>query len=319
MKVLLVTPSDRRHGFEYMYSGRENLGVENLLAALRERGHEAVSRNENIPGFSIQPSGDPSEYDLIGFSLPFWEYRKQYVSIINDFATQTSAKLIAGGHAATIGAKYFLSKCPALAGVVMGEGEETLVEIADHIEHREDCSGILGFMTKASYQPRQMLKSLDELHFPARDELWLSLQTENAIKEALMETTRGCTYRCSFCSIPPYYKYAHGRRWRERSVESLCNELTALVSEFPDVNLISFTDDNFLGFNSRFHERATRIAKHLHTTKSGLGFEITCRVDAVVEEPFAELAALGLVGVYLGIESGVQRILDAFPTASKVG
>ncbi|MBI2432486.1 MAG: B12-binding domain-containing radical SAM protein, partial [Candidatus Hydrogenedentes bacterium] len=318
MHVLLVTPSDRREGFEYVYSGRENLGVEYLLAALRATGVEAKSRNENIPGTLLAEDTDLSRHDVIGFSLPFWEYRKRYVESINRIAQRTDALLLIGGHASTIGAKYFLHKCPRLAGVVMGEGEETLVEIVRSLESRGTCEGVPGLMTRSGFEQRRELVELDDLPFPHRDELRQSLDSGLAVQEALVESTRGCTYRCSFCSIPPYYKHAHKKRWRERSVENICAELTQLVNSFPEVNLISFTDDNFMGFNSRFHDRAIRIAEHLHSLREDIVFEVVCRVDAVEPEPFARLAELGMVGVYLGIESGVQRILDAFQKKTTV-
>ncbi len=311
MLSLFITPSDRSEGFEYVHSGRENLGVEYLLASLRADGQEVLSRNENIPRVAHE-NADWKAFDLIGFSLPFWEYRAQYVAAINWVAEKTGATLIAGGHAATIGAKYFLAKCPRLLGVVMGEGEETLRELVQCLETGSAVHAIAGLMSREFYQPRFNLKPLDDLPFPARDELRLSHASNAVVKEALVESTRGCTYRCSFCSIPLYYKYAHGKQWRERSVVNVCNELTQLVAEFPDVDLISFTDDNFMGFNSRFHERAIRIARHLRSLKPQLAFEIVCRVDAVEPEAFRELASLGMAGVYLGIESGVQRVLDSF-------
>ncbi len=318
MRILLVTPSDRGAGFEYVHSGRENLGVEYLLAALRGAGHEAVSRNENIPGGLNSESDGLNQYGLLGFSLPFWEYRDRYVEAVNGAAGRTRATLIIGGHAATIGARFFLGKCPQLLGVVMGEGEETLNEIAEKLDRGESCHNVEGFMTRGGYRPRQNLMSLDELRLPARDDLQLNLLADNSIKEALVESTRGCTYRCSFCSVPPYYKYAHGKRWRERSIESLCSELTDLITKFSEISLISFTDDNFLGFSSRFHQRAIQVARHLHSLNPKVGFEVTCRVDAVEREPFAELASLGLEGVYLGIESGVQRVLDSFQKGTTV-
>ena len=311
MRILLITPSDRHEGFEYVYSGRENLGVEYLLAALRDIGCEALSRNENIRGVGATEE-DWGSFNLIGFSLPFWEYRDRYVNAINRISSKTNAILIAGGHASTLGAKYFLAKCPGLFGVVMGEGEETLCELVRCLEEDRDAQGVPGLMSRASYQPRSNLRPLDELLFPARDDLQLSLQSGMSVKEALVESTRGCTYHCSFCSIPPYYKNAHGKRWRERSVANICEELSQLISGFPHVDLISFTDDNFLGFNSRFHSRALEIARHIHSLKPDLAFEIVCRVDAVEREPFRELASLGMAGVYLGIESGVQRVLDSF-------
>jgi radical SAM superfamily enzyme YgiQ (UPF0313 family) len=311
MRTLLITPSDHHQGFEYVYSGRENLGVEYLLSTLRAQGYEAESRNENIHDASRELI-DLCKYDLVGFSLPFWEYRDRYVTAINDVARKTDAPIIIGGHASTIGAKYFLNKCHRLLGVVMGEGEETLCDLARCLETRGDPRAIAGIMTNESFLQRYNLIPLDDLSFPSRDELRLSLMSETIVKEAQVESTRGCTYHCSFCSIPSYYKHAHGRQWRERSVENICEELTKLIIEFPEVDLISFTDDNFLGFNSRYHDRAIRIAQHIHDLKPELNFEIVCRVDSVNEDPFRKLASLGLVGVYLGIESGVQRILDSF-------
>lgn len=311
MRTLLLTPNDRHEGFEYVHSGRENLGVEYLLAALREAGYEAVSLNENIPK---ERTGEPDweSYDIIGFSLPFWEYRERYTNTINNIAKKTNATIIAGGHASTIGAKYFLAKCPSLLGVVMGEGEETLCDIVKCIEAGGDPRTVLGLMSRTSFKPRTVLKPLDALPLPARDDLRLSLESKAVVNEVLVESTRGCTYRCSFCSIPLYYKHSHGKGWRERSVEKICEELTQLVFEFPEIDLISFADDNFLGFNSRYHDRAIQIARHIHSLNPELAFEIVCRVDAVKSEPFRELASLGMVGVFLGIESGVQRVLDSF-------
>lgn len=317
MRILLVTPNDRHEGFEYVYSGRENLGVEYLLAALRTDSQEVISRNENIRGV-VTKEANWEAFDLIGFSLPFWEYRHCYVDAINKVAEDTKATLIAGGHASTLGAKYFLAKCPGLLGIVMGEGEETLCELVRCLETSGDLRAVTGLMSREAYEPRLDLMPLNDLAFPARDELRLSLASGAIVKEALVESTRGCTYRCSFCSIPPYYEHAHGKRWRERSVENICEELTRLVADFPDVDQISFTDDNFLGFNSRFHDRAIQIAQHMRTLKPELAFEIVCRVDAVKPEPFRELASLGMVGVYLGVESGVQRVLDSFQKKTTV-
>ena len=303
MRTLLLTLNDRHEGFEYVYSGRENLGVECLLASLRAYDYETVSRNENIRSVATKEV-DWESFDLIGFSLPFWEYRDRYVKAINEIAEKSGSILIAGGHASTLGAKYFLAKCPRLIGVVMGEGEETLCELVRYMETGSDPREVAGLMSRESYEPRADLKPLDDLPFPSRDELRLSLASKVVVNEALVESTRGCTYNCSFCSIPSYYKHAHGKRWRERSVGNICEELTQLIAEFPEIDLISFTDDNFLGFDSRFHDRAIQIARHIHSLKPEIAFEIVCRVDAVVLEPFKELASLGLVGGYLGIESG---------------
>ena len=310
MRVLLITPSDHSQGFEYVYAGRENLGVEYLLSALRLAGIEAFSYNVNIQnGISLEDMA--SNADLIGFSLPFWEYRKQYVDFVEDISRISRAKIIAGGHAATIGVEYFLRECPSLSGIVMGEGEETIIHLAKELSANGNVKKLSGFYTRDGFEKRH-LGSIDALPFPDRDELGIILRQERSIKEAYVSTTRGCHNACSFCSIPPYYKLAHGPRWRERSVESVCGELEDLLSKYPKLDSISFVDDNFLGFNPNHRERGLLIAKKLHELNPNIAFEITCRVDSVDYELFRRLAEYGLSGVYLGIESGVQRILDLF-------
>lgn len=309
MSIVLVTPSDHSRGCEYVYAGRENLGVEYLLAALRNQGYNAVSFNENLCQENIERI--VSSADLIGFSLPFWDLREQYVDLIQKVSLLTQGKMIAGGHAATIGAEYFLRKCPSLIGIVMGEGEETISRLVKQLHTNGNLNNFPGFYTRYGFEKR-ILESIDTLPYPARDDLAILLRQERSIKEAYVSTTRGCHNNCSFCSIPPYYKLAHGTCWRERSAESVCGELADLLSKYPVLDSISFVDDNFLGFNPKHRERGLLIAKKLHELKRDIMFEITCRVDSVDHELFAKLAEYGLSGVYLGIESGVQRLLDLF-------
>lgn len=306
--VLLVTPSDSRAGFEYVQSGRENLGVEYLLSAVRHAGHDAESVNENLPGERSLDDLDFAHYDVVGFSLPFWEYRRRYVDLINRVAPRARPLVIAGGHAATIGAEYFLLRCPKLDGVVMGEGELTITDLLASPDHAE---GVPGFYTRSGFTKRR-LESIDALPPPARDELGRSLAGSPPFKEGYIASSRGCTNACSFCSIPTYYRVAHDQRWRERSVAGICEEVDGLLRTCPDLDALSFTDDNFLGFRVEHRQRAIAIAQHIHATAPQLTFEIACRAEAVDDETFRRLAELGLSGVYLGIESGVQRILDSF-------
>ena len=109
MKILLITPNDSYSSMEYQYASRENLGVEYLISSLNEDGHEVESNNQNIKGEKNLFNANLSKYGLIGFSLPFWEYRKYYLKLINNLSQRTSAIIIAGGHAATIGAEYLKS------------------------------------------------------------------------------------------------------------------------------------------------------------------------------------------------------------------
>lgn len=307
MTTLLLTPSDHRAGFEYRLSARENLGIEYILSALRNAGHVAESINENIPGDRNSHDVRIEEYDCVGLSLSFWEYREEYARLINGLASRR-AKFILGGHAATIGAEYFLSKCPSVIGVVMGEGEETLVELLG--QPSWDVV-VPGFYTRHGFVKRK-LSDVDSLAFPARDELRRSIASGTAFKEAYIASTRGCTNSCSFCSIPTYYQQSHGRTWRERTVGNVCEEIDMLLDDVPEIESLSFTDDNLLGFTKEHRQRAIRIAERIASKGRDVTFEITCRADSVDQDACEQLASLGLTGVFLGVESGVQRLLDVF-------
>ncbi|MBI5676559.1 MAG: radical SAM protein [Nitrospirae bacterium] len=193
----------------------------------------------------------------------------------------------------------------------MGEGEETIVDLVKKYSAGDSIYKVPGFYARDGFVKRS-LEPIDTLSFPERDELEIILRQERSIKEAYVSTTRGCHNACSFCSIPPYYKLAHGPSWRERSVERVCSELESLLSNYPQIESVSFVDDNFLGFKTNHQERGLAIAKRLHELNRNIVFEITCRVDSVDHHLFSKLAEYGLSGVYLGIESGVQRILNLF-------
>lgn len=313
-RILIVTPKDQGEASEYAFSGRENLGVEYLLSALRAAGHLAESINENLPGEPRVDEVDLSAYDVVGFSLPFWEDRMRYVNLINELRFESTTFIIAGGHAATIGAEYFLQKCPKLAGIVMGEGETTIVEL---LTSKNINPSVPGFYNRKGFKKR-ILGNINSLAFPDRDELRRSINSGMSFDEAYIASTRGCTNRCNFCSIPIYYHLAHNSRWRERSTSNVCQEIDEILDLFPQVQALSFTDDNFFGYGLEHKKRGIGIARHIYSKRRNLSFEITCRADSVDYNTFEQLVSYGLSGVYLGIESGVQRILDLFNKGTTV-
>jgi radical SAM superfamily enzyme YgiQ (UPF0313 family) len=78
------------------------------------------------------------------------------------------------------------------------------------------------------------------------------------------------------------------------------------------VRFFSFCDDNFIGPGGSGRRRAVEIAAELLSRKLKIEFEIFCRSDNVDAEVIKRLKKAGLTGVFLGVESGVQRILDTF-------
>ena len=196
--------------------------------------------------------------------------------------------------------------------VVTGEGEETLKDLLLALEDRADPSSIAGLAFKKQgatvvTPPRKVLKDLDSLPLPAWD--LVDLQPYRAIWKKNhgyfslnIATTRGCPFKCNWCAKPIY-----GNRYNSRSPEQVVREIEMLIRQYqPDHFWIC--DDIFglkPGWLEEFRDRI--VAKKLK-----FKYKIQSRADLLLEEKTVDaLAESGAKTVWIGAESGSQKILDA--------
>jgi radical SAM superfamily enzyme YgiQ (UPF0313 family) len=197
--------------------------------------------------------------------------------------------------------------------IILGEGEMTLLELLNELgKPAFDPAKIAGMAYMANQSavknsPRPVIESLDELPFPAWDladlaryrEIWKSHHGYFSLNLA---TTRGCPYHCNWCAKPIY-----GYRYNSRSPENVVEEIKMLTSTYR-ADHFWFCDDIFglkPGWISRFRELVYENGLHFRYT-------IQSRADLVIKANMAEdLAASGAEIVWLGAESGSQKILDA--------
>lgn len=196
--------------------------------------------------------------------------------------------------------------------VIHGEGEETLVECVDRITGNESFSDVKGisFLTETGLvktPPRTREKDLDV--FPmARWEL-IDIPAYKAIWDAgkfpftlNISTTRGCPFKCNWCAKPIY-----GNRYNSRSPENVVEELQLLNTKY-GAKHFWITDDIFglkPGWVNRFNEL-------IQEKKLNIRYKIQSRADLLlVDKTIEELVASGLEEVWMGAESGSQKILDA--------
>jgi anaerobic magnesium-protoporphyrin IX monomethyl ester cyclase len=161
--------------------------------------------------------------------------------------------------------------------------------------------------------PRAALKDLDALPFPAWDlvdaEAYRAAWLEAHGKLSwIMATSRGCPYGCNWCAKPVF-----GRRYAQRSPGNVVEEL-ARLRESVGPDHIWFADDIF-GLTAAWIE-----AFAAEVTRRGVRtpFTIQSRVNLMTPATVAALAAAGAEEVWLGVESGSQRILDAMDKGSTV-
>ena len=223
-------------------------------------------------------------------------------------AKTEGAFVVAGGpDAASRPLEYLRSGFDA---VVQGEGEGALVDLAERVHHGASLASIPGVTLlrgdRAVRGPaRPFLKDLDRLPLPAWDlvdmEEYLGRwQESTGERRAAVLTSRGCPFDCSWCSKPTF-----GRSFRQQSPERVVDELRALKERYR-VNYVRFCDDVF-GISRAWIDRLLTL---LLEEKLDLRWECLARVDLLKPELLRRMRAAGLERVYVGVESGSQKMLD---------
>jgi anaerobic magnesium-protoporphyrin IX monomethyl ester cyclase len=196
---------------------------------------------------------------------------------------------------------------------IVGEGEISLTEVINALLGKSgksyaDIPG-LAFPENGTVRrtaPRGFQKDLDAFPFPAWDlldvdqyrQMW---RRKHGYYSLNLVTTRGCPFRCNWCAKPIY-----GDRYSCRSPENVVAEMVWLRENVrPDQ--LWFADDIFglkPGWVQQFGEA-------VHAARVATPFTIQARVDLLHEEAVAGLKKAGCKTVWVGAESGSQRILDA--------
>jgi len=231
------------------------------------------------------------------------------------FAEQLRAHcrlLVAGGPLPTCDPEPFLEHFDV---VVRGEGEQTFQELLGACEEDAGMSHIAGivYRTRADLSDngdiiftgeRGFTKELDRIPFPARELLPNESYIQYGKKKygysiTTVMSTRGCPYRCEFCS-----NVVFGGSYRERSPQNVVDEIeTALALGY---DRISFADDVF----TMKKDRVIRVCREIK--RRGLHFKWEClgRVDALDYPTALEMKEAGCMRIFFGIESGNDQILE---------
>ena len=160
---------------------------------------------------------------------------------------------------------------------------------------------------------RPFIQDLDSLPFPAWDlvdvERYRSVWTKTHGHFSWnVVTSRGCPYRCNWCAKPLF-----GTRYAQRSAGNVAEELRRLrESVIPDH--VWFADDIF-GLTSRWIEAFSR---EVIARDARIPFMMQSRVSLMKPEVVAALAEAGAQEVWLGVESGSQKVLDAMDKGTKI-
>lgn len=204
--------------------------------------------------------------------------------------------------------------------VVIGEGEVTMEELLPALlERQRDLGAIPGIVYRDDAgevhhtPPRSFIRQLDAQPFPDRGAIDLQRYVDtwrehHGRGSVSLITARGCPYTCRWCSHSVY-----GVSHRRRSPENVVAEVEEIVERYrPD--MLWYADDVFTIHHSWFFRYAALLkARGLH-----LPFECISRADRLNEDVIRTLAEMGCFRLWIGSESGSQRILDAMDRKVKV-
>lgn len=299
----------------------QGLGLPYLAAVLEAAGFKAKI-------FDLYPpspdTDDPAVLDqrlaeaivqeqpaLVGVTIhtPAYAERVQLARFLRERLPH--ALLVAGGHHPSAEPAHLLQNS-AFDACVIGEGEETLLEIAQHVERGERRSTgdwlrhIRGVVYRQGNQvertpPRPPVSDLDALPFPAHHLLGLDNYAPHpnlGIKSQGMLTYRGCPMHCVFCFNP------QGQEVRRRSPSKVVDEMARVVEKF-GVRGFSFYD-NLFGLH---REHTLAVCEEIIRRKVDVVWDCWTAGDLVDAELAAKMRAAGCVRAGFGAESGDDEAL----------
>jgi len=203
--------------------------------------------------------------------------------------------------------KQTLEECQHIDVVVKGEGEKMIKELTDAIEGKRPLESVKGIVFRkenriVENEPKPFIKNIDEIPFPSRDLLPMHLYQANGVRYTTMITSRGCPFRCSFCSSSRLF----GGYWRGRSPENVLEEMKTIYEDYGIKN-VEFMDDTF----TLDRKRAEKICEGIIKEGWDISWGASSRVDTLSRKLVEKMKEAGCWILFLGIESGSQRILDA--------
>lgn len=312
MKVIFVHP----YGSNFLPGMQDITTIFNLMPPLGIMSIAAVLEQSGIAVEIIDCYADPAlpeavvdkiltkQPDIVGFSCTTSSFMEGYrVAELLKLRRPNIFTVVGGAHACTIGAPL-LDSYPAIDYLVIGEGEQTMLELAQSgCRNVEEIPGIayrkegVGTLTVQ----RELIADLDSLPFPAYHQLpgfpkryTLPLFSFPTTPNTSIISSRGCPYSCSYCD-----RSVFARGFRFNSPEYII-EHVAMLNRTYGIRHVFFYDDLFT-FD---RQRVKRFCELKKQKQLRVTYNCIARLEHVDQELLALLKDSGCWQVNFGIESG---------------
>jgi anaerobic magnesium-protoporphyrin IX monomethyl ester cyclase len=296
-------------------------------AFMRSDGHEVFLSDSNLRENALEVVDDLQKYAphyFIIYDDGFNYLTKMCLTNMRAAACQMAREakrfgctVIMNSSDASDRYEYYLDN--GIDIVVRGEGEETLKALIDALDCHAPVDNIEGIAFKnngkvVTTPARAVLRDLDSLPMPAWDlvalETYKKIWVENHGYFSLnIATTRGCPFKCNWCAKPIY-----GNRYNSRSPEHVVREIRYLLNTCSPDHF--WMCDDIFGLKPGWIQSFRDLVK---SHKLSFRYKIQSRVDLLLQEDTIDaLAESGAQTVWVGAESGSQKILDAMDKGTTI-
>ena len=305
MKVLLIYPNLRKEiiGYGDLGAVAEPLALEYLGAGLAD-SHEVRILDLRLHADALDSTLEDFEPDLVGVTGYSMHVLRNLAICRRVKELLPTSLTVVGGHHATLLAEDYFE--PQVDLVVCGEGVGPLREIVRARERRQPIRDIPGVWTRVDGTfvngGPPPATDVDGLPFPDRsltaadrDQYFIDWMKPIA----LLRTTLGCPYRCSFCSL---WKIEHGR-YHMRDIDRVVAEVASVREEC----IFLVDDEAFIN-----GKRMLKLAQALKASGIRKRYFTYCRIDTLLRQPelMAAWVEVGLERLFIGIEAVSADELD---------
>lgn len=311
MRILLVQPPIKANLLYSLKDVAEPLALE-MVAACIPQHHEV-----RIIDLRLEPEGLLEQVlasfapQVVGVTCMFTCAVNSAVRTLRQIrAVAPKAFLVVGGHEATLAPQHF--DLPQVDAIAIGEGELIFPPLVERLEQGQEWRGLPGLAYRADgalhfTQPSNlMVDNLDTLPFLARHltahyaERYHQMHGHTV---ALVSTSRGCPFRCTFCTVETLYQ----GRFRTMSAGRAVAEMAVIPYDY-----ITVADDNFLMHIPRAQRVADLLEERGLAGKKRYYFQARCDTIARAPRLIQRWKEIGLNDVLLGIESVDEAHLQQY-------
>ncbi len=293
------------------------VGLAYLAAILENSQHEITVIDcpaSNINHDKLKKHIASFEPDIVGITAMTPTIQSTLLSASAAKEACPNTKVIVGGPHATFMDEEILTQEPSVDVVVRGEGERTLLELAQSTFDPSNLQEINGITFRNRGQTiqtssRNFIQDLDQLPYPAYKHFPLDNYRFFGKLFLPIMSSRGCPFQCSFCTSSRLF----GKQFRARSPRNIVDELEMLRDVYK-ANAFTFYDDTLTLEKNRIFEICELIKKR----KIDIPWDCQTRVDQVSKEVLKKMRETNCQQIFFGVESGCQEILNAISKKTSV-